>query len=234
MSAALVIFDFDGVIADSEIIALAELQICLADHGLSLPMDRLIDRFLGASLSTITAALAEHTGAPVHVDFREVWYARLFDRYRRELQPVPGIMTLLDRLDRDGVDYCIASGSSERRLGVALECLDLTGRFHGRAFSADDVARGKPAPDLMLFAAARRGRSPADCIVVEDATAGVTAARSAGMRAIGFVGGTHLQTVAQRQAERLVGAGALATSANHAQTGELLRGVSSGHRPDRE
>ncbi|WP_164738217.1 HAD family hydrolase [Frigidibacter oleivorans] len=227
------IFDFDGVIADSEIIALAELQDCLADHGLTLPMDSLIDRFLGASLSSITAALAEHTGAPVHDDFREVWYARLFDRYRRELQPVPGIMALLDRLDCDGVDYCIASGSSDRRLGVALECLDLAGRFHGRAFSADDVARGKPAPDLMLFAAARRGRTPGDCIVVEDATAGVTAARSAGMRAIGFVGGTHLAPVAKRQAERLARAGTFATSANHAQTAELLLGVPSRRPVDR-
>jgi len=229
MTPALVIFDFDGVIADSEIIALAELQSCLADHGLNLPIETLIDRFLGASLASITAALADHTGAPVPEDFREAWYTRLFARYRAELQPVPGIVELLDRLDRDEVDYCIASGSSHRRLGFALECLGLTGRFRGRAFSADDVTHGKPAPDLMLFAAARFGCPPDHCIVVEDATAGVLAAMSAGMRAIGFVGGRHLADRTDRQAERLSQAGTFANARTHSETFTLL--AQALHRP---
>lgn len=225
MTARLVIFDFDGVIADSEIIALAELQACLAEYGLELTMDALIDRFLGASLASIVAALAEHTGAPVPEEFREAWYSRLFARYRRELQPVPGILDLFARLDRAGVDCCIASGSSHRRLGFALDCLDLTERFRGRAFSAEDVARGKPAPDLMLFAADRCGLAPAGCVVIEDATAGVTAARAAGMRALGFVGGQHLQTGAPRQAERLLAAGAVAIARSHDETAALLSGL---------
>lgn len=218
----LVIFDFDGVIADSEIIALAELQTCLATQGLDLPMESLMDRFLGASLAAITGALAEHTGHPVPDDFRESWYARLFARYTRELQSVPGIATLFDRLDQAGIDYCIASGSSHRRLGFAMTCLGLTGRFQGRAYSAEDVATGKPEPDLMLFAAHRRGAACPDCIVIEDATAGVTSARRAGMRALGFVGGTHLRAMTERQAQRLALAGTFATVATHAQAGDLL------------
>ncbi len=218
----LVIFDFDGVIADSEIIALAELQACLAEHGLHLSIEALIDRFLGASLASITAALAAHTGAPVPEGFRESWYDRLFARYARELQPVPGIMALFDRLEAAGLDYCIASGSSHRRLGFALQCLGLSDQFAGRAFSAEDVAAGKPAPDLMLFAAARRGIAPAACLVVEDATAGVTAAQRAGMRAIGFVGGRHLAQCADRQAARLAQAGTFATARSHGETGNLL------------
>lgn len=219
---ALAIFDFDGVIADSEIIALAELQACLAEYGLHLSIEALIDRFLGASLASITAALASHTGTPVPEEFREAWYARLFARYARELQPVPGILALFDRLEAAGVDYCIASGSSHRRLSYALACLGLTERFAARAFSAEDVAEGKPAPDLMLFAAARRGITPERCIVIEDATAGVIAARRAGMRAIGFVGGRHLAPCAPRQAARLAEAGTFATTQTHSETGDLL------------
>lgn len=222
MTPPLVIFDFDGVIADSEIIALAELQACLADYGLNMTIDALIDRFLGASLASITAALADHTGTPVPDDFRETWYARLFPRYRAELQPVPGILDLFERLDHDGVDYCIASGSSHRRLGFALDCLGLAERFRDRAFSADDVTHGKPAPDLMLFAAARFDRPAAQCIVVEDATAGVLAARAAGMRAIGFVGGRHMETCAARQAERLSKAGTFSNAWTHCDTLYLL------------
>lgn len=221
---ALAIFDFDGVIADSEIIALAELQACLAEYGLHLPIEALMDRFLGASLASITAALASHTGAPVPEGFREAWYDRLFARYARELLPVPGIVALFDRLEAAGVDYCIASGSSHRRLGFALHCLGLTERFTGRAFSAEDVAEGKPAPDLMLFAAARRGRAPETCLVIEDATSGVTAARRAGMRAIGFVGGRHLHPCAPRQAARLTEAGTFAIAQSHIETGDLLLG----------
>jgi HAD superfamily hydrolase (TIGR01509 family) len=221
----LVIFDFDGVIADSEIIALAELQTCLAEHGLDLPMEALIDRFLGASLASITQALADHTGSPVSKAFREAWYSGLFARYRRELQPVPGITALFDSLDRGEIDYCIASGSSHRRLGFALDCLGMTARFQGRAFSAEDVLTGKPEPDLMLFAAHRRGAACPDCIVVEDATAGVISARRAGMRAVGFVGGSHLKDLADLQSKRLAEAGTFATVADHAQTEDLLLGL---------
>lgn len=220
----LAIFDFDGVIADSEIIALAELRACLAEYGLHLPIETLMDRFLGASLASITAALAAHTGAAVPEGFRDAWYDRLFARYARELQPVPGILAVFDRLETAGIDYCIASGSSHRRLGFALHCLGLTERFAGRAFSAEDVAEGKPAPDLMLFAAAQRGVAPENCLVIEDATSGVTAAQRAGMRAIGFVGGRHLAPCAPRQAARLAEAGAFATAQTHAETGDLLLG----------
>lgn len=218
----LVIFDFDGVIADSEIIALAELQVCLAQQGLSLPMEALIDRFLGASLASITEALADHTGQPVAEGFREAWYSSLFARYTCELQLVPGITELFDRLEDAGIDYCIASGSSHRRLGFAMDCLGLGARFRGRAYSAEDVTRGKPEPDLMLFAAHHRRAQCPDCIVVEDATAGVTSARRAGMRAVGFVGGAHLADRATRQAERLARAGTCATASTHARTGDLL------------
>lgn len=218
----LIIFDFDGVIANSEIIALAELQACLAEHGLDLEMEALIDRFLGASLTAITAALAESGRRIDENAFRERWYDRLFLRYRAELRPVDGIEALLDRLEAAGLDYCIASGSSHRRLDFALRCIGLTGRFDGRAFSAEDVTCGKPEPDLMLYAAARRGVRRPDCVVVEDATSGVRSARRAGMRAIGFVGADHLAQDRARQAARLRQCGAFDIADTHRRSGDLL------------
>lgn len=212
----LVIFDFDGVIADSESIALEELGRILAEHGLLMDQPTLMDRFLGASLASIVAVLQAETGQVVGDAFRRTWHDRLFARYRRELLPVPGIVGLLDALDAAGIDYCIASGSSPGRLAVALDCLCLAARFAGRAFSAEEVPRGKPAPDLMFHAAARRGVPPADCLVVEDAVAGVRAARAAGMRVIGFLGGSHLAQSQDRQGRALIAHGAEALVLSHA------------------
>jgi HAD superfamily hydrolase (TIGR01509 family) len=218
----LVIFDFDGVIANSEVIALAELQVMLAEHGLVLDRGQMIERFLGNSLDRIVGILAAETGRPVAADFRGKWYDRLFARYAVELQPVPGIADVLDALDARGVDYCIASGSSRRRLSVSMGCIGLAERFDGRAFSAEDVRCGKPEPDLMLYAAAMRGAMVPDCLVVEDATAGVLSARRAGMRALGFVGGEHLSQMREGQAQALREAGAFDVVADHIGTLERL------------
>ncbi len=203
-----VIFDFDGVIADSEIIALAELQVSLAEYGIAVDWHTLLEKFLGASVKQIIAFAEARIGRPVDPDFQKDWYVRLFDRYRRELKPMTGAEAMLDRLEAAGIDYCIASGGSYKRLGVALQAIGFADRFEGRAFSAESVEHGKPAPDLFLYAAEKRGAPPADCVVLEDAIAGVTGAGRAGMRVIGFVGGSHLEGARSLHAERLRAAGA--------------------------
>ena len=218
----LVIFDFDGVIANSEVIALDELQALLAEQGLVLDRPQMIDRFLGNSLDRIVNILAAETGRPVIPDFRARWYERLFARYAKELQPVPGIVAVLDSLDAQGTDYCIASGSSRLRLSVSMGCIGLTERFKDRAFSAEDVRMGKPEPDLMLYAATMRGAHIADCLVIEDATAGVLAARRAGMPALGFVGGDHLAQTRDHQAQALRAAGAFDVVTDHTRTWQIL------------
>lgn len=203
-----VIFDFDGVIADSEIIALAELQVSLAQYGVAVDWDMLVEEFLGSSVRQIIAFVEGQTGRAVDPDFQEAWYARLFDRYRRELKPMAGAEAMLDRLEAAGIDYCIASGGSYKRLGVALQAIGFAQRFEGRAFSAESVEHGKPAPDLFLYAAEKRGALPKECVVLEDAIAGVTGAGRAGMRVFGFIGGSHLEGVRPLHAERLRAAGA--------------------------
>lgn len=204
------IFDFDGVLVNSEIIAMAELRGCLSEFGIQLTWDELIDTFLGASFEDIETYVRRDTGIDPGPDFRERWYARLFARYSRGLTVIPGALELLDQLDAREIAYCVASGGSHRRLAFALDVTGLKRRFDGRAFSADLVERGKPEPDLFLYAAGRLGMTPRDCLVIEDAVAGVRAAAAAGIRSLGFVGGSHLAERRAVHGEQFRAAGAMA------------------------
>lgn len=204
----LVILDFDGVLADSEIIALAVLQQCLGELGIHMTWDELIDRFLGASTADIVAFATEHADGEIGPQFHDDWYRRLFARYDEELQIMPNARALLTRLDGAHMRYCIASGSSHDRLGFALERIGLAEAFADTAFSADSVENGKPEPDLFLFAADAMGVSPHACLVVEDALAGVEAATRAKMKVLGYVGGRHLDSCRTRHAETLIAKGA--------------------------
>ncbi len=188
----LVIFDFDGVLANSEIIALAELGKALARYDIHMADDELISRFLGASFADMAAYARGINPAVDKQELRRSWHEALFARYARELQLMPGATQLLDGLDARGIPYCIASGSATRRLGLALDVLGIAARFDNTAFSVDMVTAGKPAPDLFLHAAKTMATPVDQCLVIEDATAGAEAARAAGMRCIGFVGGDHL------------------------------------------
>lgn len=148
MAPELVIFDFDGVLADSEAIALEELAAEITLRGVSLTAAEAAVLFLGATTADHMRFITQHTGRPCGADFPEVWHQRLFRRYASELRPVAGAIATLDLLDRLGIRYCIGSGGSVDRLARALSCIGLTQRFADRAFSAEQVARGKPAPDL--------------------------------------------------------------------------------------
>lgn len=190
----LVIFDFDGVLVDSEVISLTTLRESLADFGAPMTEAQVRETFLGGSIRQINAFLRTvPTPAYPPEDFEARWYASLFARFRAELQVMPGVPALLDHLDAQGHGYCIASGGSMERLGVALSVTGLASRFGDRVYSADMVARGKPAPDIFLHAAHQMGTTPDRCLVIEDSPAGAQAAHAAGMRALGFVGGTHLR-----------------------------------------
>lgn len=217
----LVIFDFDGVIADSEAIALQELAGEMTARGAAVTYEEARQRFLGVSTATHMAFISERSGRACGADFPDVWHQRLYRRYRAELAPLAGVGKTLDYLDRHAIAYCIASGGAVDRIAFALDCLGLTERFQGRTFSAEMVARGKPAPDLFLHAAAALGVVPGRCLVVEDALSGIRAARAAGMPSIGFLGGTHLAGAADAHGAGLEAAGADALVTSH----EELRGL---------
>ena len=204
-----VIFDMDGCLVDSEPMSLQTLAELMAAEGLHPTADDLRKTFLGMSIQAIVSHLAKALKRPDLPDFARQFEERLLARYPSELRVVPGIPALLDDLAAQGVAVAIATGSSLHRLGVTLEVAGLTDRFGNCVFSADQVRCGKPAPDLFLLAAERLGVPPEACAVMEDSPHGIAGAVAAGMRAVGFTGGTHLDGLRDDHARRLRDAGAV-------------------------
>lgn len=183
----LVIFDCDGVLVDSERLSIRVDQEIFERYGLSLSLDEIAERFIGTSLATITAALEEHRGAPVPPQFAADMHELHTEVFERELEAVPGIHETLSAL---ALPRCVASSSTPERIAHSLALTGVDQFFEpDRIFSATMVERGKPAPDLFLFAADSLGVSPERCLVVEDSRFGARAAKAAGMRCLGFVGG---------------------------------------------
>jgi HAD superfamily hydrolase (TIGR01509 family) len=187
----LVIFDCDGVLVDSEPIALSVLAEMLERQGLKLDGAAVSDRFLGRSLGAVTAIVREEFDIRLPDDFAAIMRRRLFERYDTELCAIDGIRLVLDALDEAGVAVCVASSSLPERIEKSLSVTGLLSRFAPRIFSASMVKAGKPAPDLFLHAARQLGFAPAHCLVIEDSPAGIEAAKAAGMRVFAFGGGGH-------------------------------------------
>ncbi len=202
-----VIFDFDGVVADSEPASLATLQQALAEFGLVMTLEQVRGQFLGKSLKTIEAHVMPRQTEGRSSSFAETWQTALFERFRTDLTAMPGLMAFLDALDQVGLPYCVASSSSFERLGVALEALHLGERL-SNLFSAEQVKNGKPAPDLFLYAAAQMQSDPDTCLIIEDSPHGIRAAAAAHMPSVGFVGGGHLRGIEDDHAALLLDAGA--------------------------
>lgn len=182
----LVIFDCDGVLIDSERLAVkVDVQV-LRELGWHLSEAEVTERFMGRSDRDTQAEIEAHLGRKLPAG----WEQRLSLLYRQafadELAPVEGVLAALDQIT---LPSCVASSGTHEYLRHTLGLTGLYERFAGRIFSSEDVARGKPAPDLFLHAAQRMGAKPAGCVVVEDSQPGVEAARAAGMRSLGFTGG---------------------------------------------
>lgn len=203
-----VIFDMDGCLVDSEPLSLDILADMMTAEGLAATPDDLRKRFLGVSIGNIVGHVSDALGRDLP-GFAERFEDRLIARYPAELRLIPGVIEVVNDLAARGIAVAIATGSSVRRLGVTLQVANLAGRFGDHAFSVDQVRRGKPAPDLFLLAAERLGMAPDACAVMEDSPHGIAGARAAGMRAVGFVGGSHLDGMRDDHARRLRDAGAV-------------------------
>lgn len=208
MTRRAVIFDMDGCLVDSELLSLDTLAALMADHGVHMGAAALRRDCLGVTIGSIAGALIDRGVALDPAAFAKAFEDRLLARYALGLSVVPGVPQLLAQLQARGIAMAIATGSSERRLAATLRLTGLAQSFAGRAFSAERVARGKPAPDVFLLAAAALAVPAADCAVMEDSPHGIQGARAAGMRAIGFTGGRHLQGVQAEHAALLLAAGA--------------------------
>lgn len=202
MPPALVIFDCDGVLIDSEVLACRVDSECLAEIGIALTVQEILDRYGGISLRPMLADIALRFDRTLPDDLGDTMRRRTHAAFEAELAAIEGVGAVLDGL---GVPVCVASGSEPARLAHSLGLVGLWRRFAPNVFSATQVPRGKPAPDLFLFAAATMGARPADCVVIEDSPAGIQAACAAGMRALGFTGGSHC-TPAHADRLRIAGA----------------------------
>ncbi len=178
-----VIFDCDGVLVDTERISNTVLAGLLSDAGLATTFEQCMDIYRGRSLTSVMELAGERHGGPLPGDIPERYYAAVKVVFERELQAVPGVVAALDRIT---LPSCVASSGPHHKMAVTLRRTGLWERFEGRIFSATEVARGKPAPDLFLHAARSMGFDPAATAVVEDSVPGVEAARAAGMRALAF------------------------------------------------
>jgi HAD superfamily hydrolase (TIGR01509 family) len=184
----LVIFDCDGVLVDSESIA-AELEVeMFAEIGMPMTAQEIRARFLGRSAADTNAAIVEHLGA-LPDGWEARWERRYYEALRRQLRPIDGVAEALDRIT---APVCVASSSRRTSIALKLELCGLAARFGDRVFSAEQVAHGKPAPDLFLFAAKRLGVRPSRCAVVEDSPVGVQAARAAQMLTFAYTGDAML------------------------------------------
>ncbi|MEU3349286.1 HAD family hydrolase [Streptomyces sp. NPDC006700] len=183
----LVIFDNDGVLVDSEPISNRLLAAYLTELGHPTSYEDSIRDYMGSAMHRIHDLVLERTGKRLPDDFDDVFHARVFAAFQRELKPVAGAADVLEKLTVDGTPYCVASSGSHERIRVGHRATGLDRWFdEERIFSSQDVGRGKPAPDLFLHAADRMGVAPERCVVVEDSPLGVRAAVAAGMDVYGF------------------------------------------------
>ncbi|MCX4524314.1 HAD family hydrolase [Streptomyces sp. NBC_01551] len=182
----LVIFDCDGVLVDSERIA-ARVHVALgAELGWPLTEEETVRRFVGRSNASIRELLAARVGAQTAREWDERFVTMHAEAVDAGLTPVDGLPEALDAIT---LPTCVASSGSHEKMRHTLGRTGLYERFAGRIHSATEVSRGKPAPDLFLYAAGRMGVDPSACVVVEDSRPGVEAARAAGMRSFGYAGG---------------------------------------------
>jgi HAD superfamily hydrolase (TIGR01509 family) len=185
---ALVIFDCDGVLVDSEPLSLACLTAGLNRIGVRIDLETVRARFAGTSMPSIMAHIERDYGVVAPEGFVSAVKAETLRAFDTELRAMAGAAEMIAALD---LPICVASSSDPVRLRHSLGLTGLLPLFQDRIFSSVEVPRGKPFPDLFLHAAARMATPPQACLVVEDSVPGVTAARAAGMQVIGFTGGGH-------------------------------------------
>jgi len=198
-----ILFDCDGVLVDSERITNGVWARLLTEIGLPMTTEQSLAIFMGNSMPRCVAILEERLGRPAPGDLLPRFYEESAVALARDITPVAGIVPLLDWLEARGVPYAVASNGEHAKMRVTLGATGLWERFEGRRFSATEVPRPKPAPDLFLHAARTMGFPPERTIVVEDSALGVEGATAAGMAVIGYA-----ELVAP---ERLRAAGAVAT-----------------------
>ena len=186
-----IIFDFDGVIADSESLANIVLAETVTGLGLPTSLDDALDRYMGKRAAEVVAAIESGIGRALPGNFPDTLATTTLARFRAELREVKGAKKFI--LQFGDTPHCIASSSSMQRLSFCLEILGLARHFGNNVFSSEVVPRGKPHPDIFLYAARQLNVAPSRCLVIEDGVNGVRAGVAAGMMVLGLCAGSHMR-----------------------------------------
>ncbi len=213
MTPALVIFDCDGVLVDSEAIANRIMAEAITAAGVPITYEECRARFVGGTLQRVIDTVEQWRGAPLPANWKADFEARRNEAFRRELTAVPGAAAAVEAIRAGRTPVCVASSGNLEKMNLTLGLTGLKTYFGDNLFSATMVAQGKPAPDLFLYAAEQMGQVPENCVVVEDSLLGVTAAVAAGMRVLAYT--------AEAEADALKAAGAQPFD-NMAELPELL------------
>ena len=214
----LVIFDCDGVLVDSEPLSNTCFARALQREGLDWDVEETMRRLMGRSLKSCVEIIEKILARRLPEDFVHRLQAETLQSFKEApLRAVPGVAEAIDALEAAGIETCVASSGGFDKMEVSLGVTGLYSRFEGRIFSASQVARGKPFPDLFLHAAIAMNVQPFDCVVVEDSVPGVQAAKSAGMRVLGYTGAPHTDRDA-------MGAAGAFLFSDMGQLPELVRG----------
>lgn len=218
----LIIFDCDGVLVDSELVSCRAHAETLTRHGYPITPEDVLDRFLGVSDSEARQIVERELGRKLPDDFEQEVKQATLQCYAGELKAIAHVGEAVAAID---LPICVASSGTPEKIRHGLTCAGLYAQFAPRIFSATQVERGKPAPDLFLFAARQMNMSPARCLVIEDSGPGVTGAVAAGMTVLGFVGGSHC---GQGHAAMLEAAGAADIFADMRQLPALIAQIEAG------
>jgi HAD superfamily hydrolase (TIGR01509 family) len=181
--AELVIFDCDGVLVDSEPVGNRVLADALIEVGVPMTLTEVERDFRGLSMASVVRWVEASHGIKLDGGFLSDYQERLFVALRHGIVAMPGARETITRL---AVPCCVASSGEPEKMRLTLGLCGLLPALRGRLFSAVEVERGKPAPDLFLHAAARLGMAPDRCVVIEDSVAGISAALAAGMQVYGY------------------------------------------------
>ncbi len=179
------IFDCDGVLVDSEAITCSVMAACLTEIGLPTTTEECMRDYVGSWWPDAVEDIEAKLGHALPDGFTEQYRARQNAALAEGVEPVAGVIEALERIP---TPICVASNGTHTKMEITLASAGLAERFEGLIFSASEVERGKPAPDLFLHAAASLGVEPAACAVVEDSPLGIEAARAARMAAYGYTG----------------------------------------------
>ena len=185
----LIIFDFDGVLVDSETMGCRIWSEVFAKHGMTVSAQEIMEKYTGKTGTLICSLIEQEYGYHIPDGFLDEVNETTESVMARELKTVPGVIETLPLLP---IPMCIASGSRPKRLNLCLDVTDLRRFFPANTvFSSHFVKNGKPAPDLFFYAAEQMKVDPQKCLVIEDSTSGIIGAKAAGMKVFGFLGGSH-------------------------------------------